>query len=427
MASSGERAAHGGADAEQALPLPATFARGEQPLAGLRVLELGALIAGPFATRLLAEFGAEVIKVEAPKAPDPLRTWRYVDPRTGTSLWWALQARNKRLITLDLKHPDGLALAKRLAAECDIIVENFRPGLLERLGLGWEVLHALNPRLILVRVSGYGQTGQARDKPGFGSVGEAMGGIRRITGEPGERPVRPNISLGDSVAGLYAVIGTLLAVHARDVRGTGVGQVVDVALYEAVFSLLESTLPEYDVAGIVRERSGSALPGIVPSNTYRTADESYVVIGGNSDPIFRRLMAAIGHPALAGDPRYRTNTDRAGHAAALDGLIEDWTSARTARECLVALDAAGVPVGLIYSVADIVADPQYREREMILDADLAGIGTVKMPGLVPKLSATPGQIAWYGGEPGAHNEAVYGELLGLGADEQARLARDGVI
>lgn len=419
-----------GASEEQtddtALP-PAEFARGEQPLAGLRVLELGALIAGPFATRLLAEFGAEVIKVEAPNAPDPLRTWRYVDPRTGTSLWWALQARNKRLITLDLKHPDGLALAKRLAAECDIVVENFRPGLLERLGLGWETLHALNPRLILVRVSGYGQTGAARDKPGFGSVGEAMGGIRGITGEPGERPVRPNISLGDSVAGLYAVIGTLLAVHARDVRGTGVGQIVDVALYESVFSLMESMLPEYDIAGIVRERSGSALPGIVPSNTYRTADESYVVIGGNSDPIFRRLMAAIGHPALADDPRYRTNTDRAGHAAALDGLIEDWTSARTAQECMTALDAAGVPVGLIFSIADIVGDPQYREREMILEADLDGIGPVKMPGLVPKLSATPGAVVWYGSVPGTHNDAVYGDLLGLDADEIARLTRDGVI
>lgn len=408
-------------------PDPRDFARGEQPLAGLRVLELGTLIAGPFATRLMAEFGAEVIKVEAPRAPDPLRSWRYVDPRTGTSIWWAVQARNKQLITLDLKHPDGLALARRLIAACDVVVENFRPGLLERLGLGWDVLHALNPRLILVRVSGYGQTGPARDKPGFGSVGESMGGIRYITGEQGHAPVRSGISLGDSLAGLYAVVGALLAVYARDVRGTGEGQIVDVALYEAVFSMMESMLPEFDVAGIVRERSGSALPGIVPSNTYRTGDDSYVVIGGNSDPIFRRLMAAIGHPALADDPRYRSNTDRAAHAAALDALIEDWTRAHTAREILALLDAANVPVGLIYSVADIVADPQYAAREMILEAAIDGIGPVKMPGLVPKLSATPGAVAWYGGAPGSHNDAVYGDLLGLDEAERARLAREGVI
>jgi formyl-CoA transferase len=239
-------------------PDPRAFAGGEQPLAGLRVLELGTLIAGPFATRLMAEFGARVIKVEAPGAADPLRTWRYVDPRTGTSIWWAVQARNKHLVTLDLKHPDGLALAKRLAAECDIIVENFRPGLLERLGLGWETLHALNPRLILVRVSGYGQTGPARDKPGFGSVGESLGGLRYVTGEPERPPVRPGISLGDSLAALYAVVGALMAVYARDVRGTGEGQIVDVALYEAVFSMMESMLPEYDLAGSCA--SGPAAP-----------------------------------------------------------------------------------------------------------------------------------------------------------------------
>ena len=408
-------------------PDPRAFAGGEQPLAGLRVLELGTLIAGPFATRLMAEFGARVIKVEAPGAADPLRTWRYVDPRTGTSIWWAVQARNKHLVTLDLKHPDGLALAKRLAAECDIIVENFRPGLLERLGLGWETLHALNPRLILVRVSGYGQTGPARDKPGFGSVGESLGGLRYVTGEPERPPVRPGISLGDSLAALYAVVGALIAVYARDVRGTGEGQIVDVALYEAVFSMMESMLPEYDLAGLVRERTGSALPGIAPSNTYRTGDEGYVVIGGNSDPIFRRLMAAIGQPALADNPRYRSNADRAAHAAELDALIEDWTSERPAQEIVALLDGANVPVGLIYSVADIVDEPQYRAREMILDAEIAGIGTVKMPGLVPKLSATPGRVAWYGGEPGSHNREIYQGLLGIDDEEFARLAREGVI
>src|SRR5437899_2266665 len=302
----------------------------ERPLEGLRVLELGSLIAGPFATRLMAEFGAEVIKVETPGEGDPLRTWRYVDSQTGMSLWWALQSRNKKLITLNLKHADGLALAKRLAAQCDILVENFRPGTLEKLGLGPEVLHELNPGLILVRVSGFGQTGPYRDQPGFGSVGEAMGGIRYITGEPGQTPVRPNISLGDSLAALYAVIGALMALRARDLRGKG--QVVDVALSEAVFSLLESTLPEYDVAGIIRERAGTSLPGIAPSNTYRSSDGSYIVIGGNSDAIFKRLMRLIGRPELAEDPRYRTNKERAKHAAELDALIEGWTQHYPLRE-----------------------------------------------------------------------------------------------
>lgn len=404
-----------------------SFARGEQPLAGLRILELGTLIAGPFATRLMAEFGAEVIKIEAPNAPDQLRSWRYVDPRTETSIWWALQARNKHLITLDLKHPDGLALAKRLATECDIIVENFRPGLLERLGLGWEVLHALNPRLILVRVSGYGQTGPSRDKPGFGAIGESLGGLRYVTGEPGRPPVRSGISLGDSLAGLYAVVGALMAVYARDMRGTGEGQIVDVALYEAVFSMMESLLPEYDLAGIVRERTGSALAGIAPSNTYPTGDGSYVVIGGNSDPIFRRLMAAIGQPDLADNPRYRSNADRAAHAAELDAPIEAWTMEHPAQEILDLLDAVHVPVGLIYSVADIMEEPQYQAREMILDAEIDGIGPVKMPGLVPKLSATPGRVGWYGGAPGTHNEQVYRDLLGVSAEEFGRLTREGII
>lgn len=404
-----------------------SFASGNTPLAGLRVLELGALIAGPFATRLLAEFGAEVIKVEAPESPDQLRTWRYVDPRTQTSLWWALQARNKHLITLNLKAPAGLDLAKQLAATCDVVVENFRPGLLERLGLGWDVLHALNPRLILVRVSGYGQTGPERDKPGFGSVGESLGGLRYITGEPDRSPVRPNISIGDSLAALYAVIGTLMAVYQRDVRGSGQGQIVDVALYEAVFSMLESVLPEYDLAGIVRERTGSALPGIAPSNTYRTADDTFVVIGGNSDPIFRRLMAAIEQPHLSEDPRYRSNTSRARHATELDQLIEAWTSQHSISEVLTTLTAAQVPVSTIPSIADIVNEPQYDAREMLLEADLPEIGPVKMPGLVPKLSASPGEVRWYGGDPGTHNHYVYGELLGLSPAELAALQREGVI
>jgi crotonobetainyl-CoA:carnitine CoA-transferase CaiB-like acyl-CoA transferase len=406
-------------------PEPRGINHTEGPLEGLRVLELGSLIAGPFATRLMAEFGAEVIKIETPGEGDPLRSWRYVDRRTGTSLWWALQSRNKKLITLNLKHPEGLALVKRLAAESDLLVENFRPGTLEKLGLGPEVLHELNPRLILVRVSGFGQTGPSRDQPGFGSVGEAMGGMRYITGEPGKPPVRPNISLGDSLAALYAVIGALMALRARDLRGQG--QVVDVALSEAVFSLLESTLPEYDVAGIIRERAGTSLPGIAPSNTYRSSDGSYIVIGGNSDALFRRLMRVIGLPELADHPHYRTNKERAEHAAELDALIDGWTQQHPLREILRLLEEAQIPAGPIYSIADIVNDEQYRVREMILPAQVEGIGTVAMPGIVPKLSQTPGEIEWYGGAPGTHNEEVYCGLLGLSPDEVERLASQGVI
>jgi crotonobetainyl-CoA:carnitine CoA-transferase CaiB-like acyl-CoA transferase len=399
----------------------------ERPLQGLRVLELGSLIAGPFATRIMAEFGAEVIKAERPGTGDPLRSWRYVDSRTQTSLWWAAQSRNKKLVTLNLGHPDGLNLARRLAAESDIIVENFKPGTLEKLGLGWEVLHELNPRLILVRVSGYGQTGPYRDRPGFANIGEAMGGIRYVTGEPDGPPVRAGISLGDSLASLYAVIGALMAVHARDVRGLGEGQVVDVALYEAVFNLMESMVPEYDVAGIIRERTGAALPGITPSNSYCSSEGSYVAIGANSDAIFKRLTKAIGRPELGEDPRYRTNAERTERADELDALIEGWTTRHPLDQILRILGEADVPVGAIYSVTDIVQDEQYRAREMIVEDEIEGIGPVKMPGLVPKLSATPGEVEWYGGPLGAHNEEVYGGLLDLPSDELERLSREGVV
>jgi crotonobetainyl-CoA:carnitine CoA-transferase CaiB-like acyl-CoA transferase len=406
-------------------PEPRDPARRERPLEGLRVLELGALIAGPFATRIMAEFGAEVVKVERPGAGDPLRTWRYVDPRTKTSLWWALQSRNKKLVTLNLGHPEGLGLAKRLAAESDILVENFKPGTLEKLGLGWDVLQDLNSRLILVRVSGYGQNGPYKDRPGFANIGEAMGGIRYVTGEPDRPPVRSGISLGDSLASLYAVIGALMAVHAREARGQG--QVVDVALYEAVFSLMESMVPEYDVAQIVRERTGAALPGITPSNSYCSGDGSYVAIGGNSDAIFERLMQAIGRPELAEDPRYETNADRTEHAGELDELIEGWTRQHTSEEVFHILEGADVPVGPIYSVTDIMEDPQYQAREMFVEAEVEGIGPVKMPGLAPKLSETPGAVEWYGGPLGAHNQEVYGGLLGLPDEEIERLSREGVI
>jgi crotonobetainyl-CoA:carnitine CoA-transferase CaiB-like acyl-CoA transferase len=289
------------------------------------------------------------------------------------------------------------------------------------------VLHELNPRLILVRVSGYGQTGPYKDRPGFANIGEAMGGIRYVTGEPDRPPVRTGISLGDSLASLYAVIGALMAVHARDVRGSGEGQVVDVALYETVFNLMESMVPEYDVAGIVRERTGAALPGITPSNSYCSSDGSYVAIGANSDAIFKRLMKVIGRPELGEDPRYRTNTERAEHAEELDALIEEWTGRHTLEEILRILGEADVPVGPIYSVTDIVQDEQYRAREMIVESKIEGIGPVKMPGLVPKFSTTPGEVEWYGGPLGAHNEDVYGGFLGLSAEEIERLSGDGVI
>ncbi|MBA2375978.1 MAG: CoA transferase [Rubrobacter sp.] len=403
------------------------FAKRNRPLEGLRVLEFGVLIAGPFATRMMAEFGAEVIKVERPGTGDPLRNWRYVDERTGDSLWWALQSRNKKLITLDLGHPEGIELAKRLAAESDIIVENFKPGTMEKLGLSWDVLHEINPRLILVRVSGYGQTGPYKDKPGFANIGEAMGGIRYVTGEPDRPPVRSGISLGDSMASLYAVIGALMAVHARDVRGSGEGQVVDVALYEAVFGFMESMVPEFDVAGIVRERTGAVLPGITPSNTYRTKDESYVAIGGNSDAIFKRLMEAVGRPELGSDERFATNADRSKWADDLDELIGEWAGRRTVEEIQSILDGASVPVGTIYSVADIVDDEHYEAREMLLEGKIEGVGSVRMPGLAPKLSATPGGVEWYGGTLGSHNEEVYGEILGLSGEEIGSLSDDGIV
>ena len=403
------------------------FARLDKPLEGLRVLELGSLIAGPFATRVMAEFGAEVIKIERPDAGDPLRSWRYVDSRTETSLWWSLQSRNKKLITLNLKHEEGLDLAKKLAAASDIMVENFRPDGLEKLGLGWDILHELNPRLIMVRVSGYGQTGPYKDRPGFANIGEAMGGIRYVTGEQDRPPVRTGISLGDSLASLYAVIGALMAVHSRDVRGTGEGQVVDVALYEAVFSFMESMVPEYDVAEIVRERTGAALPGVAPSNSYLTSDSNYIAIGANSDAIFQRMMEVIGRPELGEDPRYETNADRAKHADKLDTLIEAWTRQNTVEEIQQALEEAEVPAGPIYSVTDILEDEQYEARDMILEGDIEGIGSVRMPGLVPKFSATPGGVEWYGGSPGEHNEDVYGGVLGISAEELERLSGEGII
>jgi formyl-CoA transferase len=359
-----------------------------QALHGIKVLELGQLIAGPFAGKTLADFGADVIKVEPPGVGDPLRKWRLL--RNGTSVWWEVQSRNKRSVCLDLREPEGQEAVRALAAEADVVIENFKPGTLEGWGLGWERLHALNPRLVMLRISGYGQTGPDKDRPGFGVIGESMGGLRHLTGEPGRVPVRVGVSIGDTLAALHGVIGVLMALYHRDARG-GEGQYIDVALYESVFNVMESLLPEYDAFGVVRERAGSALPGIVPSNAYRCRD-GYVLVAGNGDSIFRRLMAAIGRADLESDPALAHNDGRVAHTERIDGAIEAWTSARTQDEVIAALDKARVPVGRIYSIADIARDPQYLARGMIVETRSADGEPLRVPGIVPKLSATPGAM-----------------------------------
>jgi crotonobetainyl-CoA:carnitine CoA-transferase CaiB-like acyl-CoA transferase len=393
------------------------------PLTGIRVIEIGNLIAAPFAARLLAEFGAEVIKIEAPGDGDPIRKWRKL--HEGTSLWWYLQSRNKKSISVNLRSPEGIDIVRRLAAGADILIENLKPGALEKLGLGWEALHALNPALTMVRISGYGQTGPYKDRPGFGAIGEAMGGIRYTTGEAGGVPARVGVSLGDSLASLHAVMGALMSVL-RVKTGQGGGQEVDVSLVESVFNLMESLVPEYDLLGHVRERSGGALPGIAPSNTYPTRDGAYVVIAGNSNPIFKRLMQVIGRIDLADDPAFAHNDGRAAQAALLDGAIAGWTTAHPIAAVLAALEAADVPAGRIYSVADIVNDPHYQARGMLLSAELPDGTRVKMPGIVPKLSETPGEINWQGPALGAHTAEV---LAGLGFNEGeiGRLKAGGVV
>ena len=393
------------------------------PLQGIRVVEIGTLIAAPFAARLMAEFGADVVKIEAPQTGDPLRKWRKL--HEGTSLWWYLQSRNKKSVCVNLKSPEGVEIVKRLAAEADVVIENLRPGALEKLGIGWDVLHAINPKLTMVRISGYGQSGPYRDRPGFGAIGEAMGGIRYTTGEVDGAPARVGVSLGDSLASLHGVIGALMSLL-RVKTGQGEGQVVDVSLVESVFNLMESLVPEYDLLGHVRERSGGALPGIAPSNTYPTEDDGYVVIAGNSDPIFRRLMHAIGRADLADDPALAHNDGRARHCAMLDEAIAAWTSHHSTNDVLAALERAEVPAGRIYSVADIVSDPHYQARDMLLQAQLPGGASVKMPGIVPKLSDTPGEVRWQGPTLGEHTGSVLSEL-GFATEEIERLRREGAV
>ncbi len=387
------------------------------PLKGIRVLEIGTLIAGPFAARIFGEFGAEVIKIEAPKGGDPIRNWRKL--HKGTSLWWYLQSRNKKSLGLNLKSPEGVEIVKRLAASCDVVIENFRPGFLEKLGLGWDVLHAINPKLVLVRISGFGQTGPYRDRPGFGAIGEAMGGVRYTTGDPSIPPSRVGVSLGDSLASMHGVMGALMALM-RVKTGQGEGQVVDVSLVESVFSIMESLIPEYDVYGHVRERSGGAVPGISPSNTYLSSEGAYVVIAGNSDPIFKRLMLMIERPDLASDPELQNNSGRVQRNAELDEAIGAWTIRHPTQVVLDALEKAQVPSGPIYSVADIIKDPHFLDRGMIQTQTLPDGEVVRMPGIMPKLSETPGAIRWSGPEIGQHTDEVLADI-GFGPDEIAAL------
>jgi formyl-CoA transferase len=384
---------------------------------------MGTLIAGPFAARLLAEFGADVVKIEDPKGGDPLRNWRKL--HKGTSLWWHSQARNKRSITVNLREPEGQEIVRALARRADVVIENFRPGALEKWNLGYEQLSRENPGLIMVRLSGFGQSGPYRDRPGFGAIGEAMGGLRHLTGEPGRPPSRVGVSLGDSLAGLYAVIGALLALQHRRANG-GKGQLVDVALYESVFSMLESTLTEYGMGGFIRERSGGALPGITPSNTYPCRDGGYVVIGANGDAIFRRLMRAMGREDLADDPALADNAGRTARAAELDGAISAWTSRFDLDEALRRLEQADVPCGRIYSIADIARDAHYAARGMIEKARLEGGEEVLLPGIVPKLSRSPGKTRWTGPRLGEHTAEVLREL-GYDEERQGALRKRGVL
>ena len=377
-----------------------------QPLRGVKVLELGGLIAGPYATSLFAQFGADVIKVESPGDGDPLRRWRKL--HQGTSLWWYSISRNKRSLALDLKSEEGRRTVRELARTADVVVENFRPGTLEGWGLGWDELSRLNPGLVMVRISGFGQTGPYRDRPGFAAIAEAMGGLRYITGYPDRAPVRTGVSLGDSLAALYGVIGALVALHHRHVNG-GTGQVVDVALYEAVFAVMESLIPEFSHGGFVRERSGGSLPGIAPSNTYPCRDGSYVVIAGNSDGIYKRLMYATNRADLADDPALAGNEGRVKHIDVIDDAIAAWTSQHSLDEVIEALGRADVPVGRIYSAADIHADAHYRSRGMIEPVTLPDGATLDIPGIVPKLSVTPGATRWIGPELGQHTDAVLAE------------------
>ncbi len=396
-----------------------------RPLEGVRILEMGQLLAGPFAAVLLGYFGAEVIKIEPPGVGDPLRKWRKM--HNGTALWWYILGRNKKCVTLNLKDPRGQTIIKQLTAKVDVVLENFKPGTLEKWGLGYEDLKAINPKLIMARVSGYGQTGPYSARPGYANVAEGFSGMRYVTGYPDRPPARPNLSLGDSLAGMHAALGILMALYHRDAKGTGQGQMIDVAIYEACFNMMESLIPEYDKLGEIRERAGSKVTGIVPTATYPTKDGKYIIIGGNGDSIYKRLMIAAGRADLSNDPGLATNQGRVVREPEIDAALEAWTLAHDYDVLIAALEQAQVPSGPIYNAADIVNDPHYQARGMFEDADIGNGETVKLPTFVPKLSETPGGTSWVGPALGAHNQEVYGELLGMSASEIELLQNDGVI
>jgi formyl-CoA transferase len=396
----------------------------DKPLKGLKVLEMGQLIAGPFCGAILGGFGAEVIKIEKPGTGDPLRGWRKL--YKGTSLWWLSMGRNKKSITLDMTRPEGQQIARRLAKDVDILVENFKPGTMEKWGLGFEDIRKINPGLIMVRVSGWGQTGPYAARPGFANVAEGIGGIRYTTGFPDRPPVRTGTSLGDTLAGLHAALGALTAVYHRDVNG-GVGQIVDVAIYESIFNMMESTLAEYDKLGVVRERLGAKIEGIVPTSTYPTKDDKFIIIGANGDSIFKRLMQLIGRSDLAEHPEMQNNAGRVGHEAEIDQAITDWTLTKSYDEAYRELVAADVPTGPVYSIADIVKDPQYIARGMFETVEIDPGDTVKIPAVVPKLSASPGGTEWIGPKLGEHNEEIFCGLLEMSPAEYKELVNSGII
>jgi succinyl-CoA---D-citramalate CoA-transferase len=398
---------------------------GGRPLEGLRVVEMGSLLAGPFCGQLLGDFGAEVIKVEPPGRGDPMREWGR-HRKQGRTLWWPIIARNKKSVTLNLREEEGQDLARRLIAEADVLVENFRPGTIEKWGLGYRELAEKNPGLVMVRVSGFGQTGPYRERAGFGSIGEAMGGIRHVTGFPAQPPPRTGVSLGDSLAATFGALGALTALYHREAHG-GRGQVVDVGIYEAVLALMESTIPEHVLTGHTRGRSGSVLPFIAPSNIYPTRDEDYVLIAGNADNVFKRLAAAVGHPEWAEDERYATHHARGENMEELDAMISAWTAERTGGEVLATMAEAGVPAGKVFTAADMVEDPHYAARENIVEVEDPEIGAFPMQNVVPRLTETPGEVRWTGPALGQHNDQVYGDLLGIGDEERKKLLERGIV
>ena len=408
-------------EALPSLPLP-SLPLTPGALEGLRVVEMGQLIAGPFAAKMLGEFGADVVKIEPPGTGDPLRHWRLL--QDGTSVWWQVSSRNERSVALDLRTPEGQDIARRLITEADVLVENFRPGTLEGWGMGWDALSALNPGLVMLHISGYGQTGPYRDLPGFGAIGEAMGGLRHLTGEPGRVPVRVGVSIGDTLAALHGTIGVLMALYHRKVNG-GAGQVIDVALHEAVFNVMESLLPEYSAFGTVREAAGSALPGIAPSNAYRCND-AYVLIAGNGDSIFKRLMQAIDRNDLGTAPDLAGNAGRVLRVAEIDAAIEQWTQSRSVADVLATLGPARVPAGKVYTAKDIHEDPHYRARDMILRQRTRDGHELDVPGIVPKLLVTPGTVRSSAPRLGDDTDQVLGEM-GLLPTEITALRSKGVV